>query len=166
MTGENKMPELAEYDDNPFISRLTSILPIDVALRKLTDLPKYEEAERLYPPHLRAHCVQRLTRYFDPLERHLILEFRLSALLRQGYIGRNPRNDDYLRRLHNACERVKDRDLTAFCHPVETTASSFALIGCSGIGKTRGIERILRLYPQTHPSCRTHEFGSSRLAET
>ena len=41
------------------------------------------------------------------------------------------------------------RDLDVTLIPVETTAAGFALIGCSGIGKSRSIDRILRLYPQT-----------------
>ncbi len=31
---------------------------------------------------------------------------------------------------------------------MESTASGFALVGVSGIGKTRSVQRILRLYPQ------------------
>lgn len=142
------LPELPEYRDNPFINRLPPVLSIPDALRNLTQLPLHREEERQYPAHLRCHCLQRLGRYFVPLERHLQLEVRLSALIRQGYVGRNPNTTDYLYRLHNDYERVLKKDLSATIHPVETTASGFALIGCSGIGKTRSVERILHLYPK------------------
>lgn len=142
------LPELPEYRDNPFINRLPSVLSIPEALRNLTQLPLHRDEERQYPAHLRCHCLQRLGRYFVPLERHLQLEVRLSALIRQGYVGRNPNTTDYLYRLHNDYERVLQKDLSAIIHPVETTASGFALIGCSGIGKTRSVERILHLYPK------------------
>lgn len=142
-------PVLPEYRDNPFIACLPAPLSVPDALAKLTDLPPYSEAERQYPAHLRCHCIQRLARYFDPLSRHLSLEQRIGALIRQGYVGRNPNTTDYLHRLHNNYERVRHRDLGAQIHPVETTASGFALIGCSGIGKSRSVDRILRLYPQT-----------------
>lgn len=142
------MPELPEYRDNPFINRLPPVLSIPDALRTLTDLPIHREEERQYPSHLRCHCLQRLLRYFVPLERHLQLEVRLSALIRQGYVGRNPNTTNYLHRLHNDHERVLKNDLSAIIHPVEITASGFALIGCSGIGKTKGVERILQLYPK------------------
>ena len=141
---------LPEYRDNPFINCLPPILPATEALRRLTDLPRFDEAERHYPAHLRAHCVQRLGHYFDPLDRHLLLESRFSMLVRQGYIGRNPTNGDYVRRLQNAHDRLEQHDLDiAVRHTIETTASGFAIVGCSGIGKSRGIERVLKLYPQT-----------------
>lgn len=148
MMQDAELPELPEYRDNPFISRLPPILSVPDALRMLTQLPAHNEAERQYPAHLRSHCVQRLGRCFAPLERHLSLEVRLSALIRQGYVGRNPNTTDYLHRLHNDHERVLKKDLSATLHPVEITASGFALIGCSGIGKTRSVERILHLYPK------------------
>ncbi|MFD1627711.1 hypothetical protein [Azospirillum griseum] len=78
------LPELPEYRDNPFINRLPPVLSIPDALRNLTQLPLHREEERQYPAHLRCHCLQRLGRYFVPLERHLQLEVRLSALIRQG----------------------------------------------------------------------------------
>ena len=142
-------PVLPEYAGNPFIARLPPPLSVQDALTALTDLPGYGTAERHYPAHLRCHCIQRLARYFDPMHRHLALEQRIGALIRQGYIGRNPHTTDFIHRLHNNHERVIRRDLDAALHPVETTASGFALIGCSGIGKSRSIARILRLYPQT-----------------
>ncbi|WP_448208571.1 ATP-binding protein [Azospirillum sp. sgz302134] len=142
------LPELPEYRDNSFINRLPPVMSIAEALRNLTRLPIHSDEERQYPAHLRCHCLQRLGRYFVPLERHLQLEVRLSALIRQGYVGRNPNTTDYLHRLHNDHERVLKKDLSAVIHPVETTASGFALIGCSGIGKSKSVERILQLYPK------------------
>lgn len=140
---------LPEYRDNPFISTLPPILSVADALRQLTELPSFDEGERHYPAHLRAHCVQRLSRYFDPLDRHLTLESRFSMLIRQGYIGRNPATGDYVRRLQNAHDRLEQKDLNVVVrHALEPTANGFAIVGCSGIGKSRGIERILKLYPQ------------------
>ncbi len=145
----DQWPDLPEYRQNPFISRLPPVLAVEDALSALTDLPVYQDEERRYPAHLRSHCILRLGRYFDPMERQLQLESRFAALLRQGYVGRNPNTTDYLHRLQNGYERVVQRDLQASSHPVESTAFGFALIGCSGIGKSRSVERVLRLYPQT-----------------
>lgn len=140
---------LSEYADNPFIARLPPPLSVAEALDALTELPSYDPTERGYAAHLRCHCIQRLARYFDPMNRHLVLEQRIGALIRQGYIGRNPHTTDFIHRLHNNHERMIQRNLDAVLHPVETTASGFALIGVSGIGKSRSIDRILRPYPQT-----------------
>ncbi|WP_448208589.1 ATP-binding protein [Azospirillum sp. sgz302134] len=150
MGGDDEPITLPEYRDNPFINRLPPILSAAEALERLTDLPAFDEAERRYPAHLRAHCVQRLGRYFDPLDRHILLESRFSMLVRQGYLGRNPANGDYVRRLQNSYDRLEQNDLgIAPRHSVEATANGFAIVGCSGIGKSRGIERVLKLYPQT-----------------
>ena len=149
MTRANvEVPDLPEYRDNSFINRLPRILSIPEAVGALTQLPIHSDAERQYPAHIRCHCLRRLGRYFVPLERHLQLESHLSALIRQGYVGRSPATTDYLHRLHNDYARVLSRDLSATIYPVEITASSFALIGCSGIGKTKGVDRILHLYPK------------------
>lgn len=95
------------------------------------------------------HYIQRLARYFDPLTRHLSLEQRIGMLIRQGYVGRNPLTTDYVRRLRNNHERALHRDLERDpLHPVTTTATGFSLIGASGLGKTRSVDSILRLYPQ------------------
>jgi len=142
-------PSLPEYAGNPFIAALPPPLGTSEAFTALMDLPGHDPKERGYPAHLRCHCVQRHMRYFDPLSRHLELESRIGFLIRQGYIGRNPETTDYIQRLRNNHERVLRRDLHVTKHPVETTASGFALIGCSGIGKSRSVDRILRLYPQT-----------------
>ncbi len=142
-------PILPEYAGNPFIAHLPPPMSLQGALAALTDLQAYSPDERHYPAHLRCHCIQRLARYFDPANRHLALEGRIGALIRQGYVGSNPNIADFIHRLHNNRERVIRCDLDAGVYPVETTASGFTLIGCSGIGKSRSIDGILRLYPQT-----------------
>lgn len=143
------MPELPEYRDNPFINRLPAILSPREALLRLNDPPAFDEAERRYLAHVRTHCLLRMGRCFTPLERHLVLENRISALIRQGYVGRNPLTGDFLRHLQNNYERVVQGDIQASRHPTLSTASAFSLIGCSGVGKSTSVERILHLYPQT-----------------
>jgi hypothetical protein len=148
MTTNDDGAGLPEYRSNPLIAKLPPLLPAAEAWRALADPPEFNVRECEFATHIRAHCIQRLGRYFEPLERHLRLEADFAALLRQGYLGRNIRTHDYIRRLQDGHERVAQKDLLAFRHPVRSTASSFALIGCSGIGKSKGIERVLGLYPQ------------------
>ncbi|MDD2869927.1 hypothetical protein [Neomegalonema sp.] len=106
MTDESLLPE---YAANPFIARLPPPLSVEAALAALTDLPSFNAEERLYPAHLRAHCIQRLGQYFEPLIRHLTLEQRIGLLIRQGYLGRNPMTTDYIHRLRNNHERIMQR---------------------------------------------------------
>jgi len=51
-------------------------------------------------------------------------------------------------RLQDGHERILQRSLTAVRHAVRSSASSIALIGCSGVGKSKSIERILERYDQ------------------
>ncbi|TCW31809.1 ATP-binding protein [Gulbenkiania mobilis] len=139
---------LPEYRDNPFIARLPSILSTADSVQALGVPAIHEDAERNYPDHIRAHCLLRLKRFFEPLEQHLALEQHFAMLLRQGYVGRNPANGDYIRHLQNNYERIEQQDLTASRHQVGNTAASFALVGCSGVGKTKSMERVLSLYDQ------------------
>jgi hypothetical protein len=144
----NDLDALPEYRDNPFIARLPPLLSESESWQALADPPIHREEERQYAPHLRAHCILRLTRYFEPLTQHLQLQEAFSTTLRQGYISRNPLTTDYIHRLQDGYDRVVQRDLSAGRHRVRSTATSFALVGCSGVGKSTAIERLLELYPQ------------------
>ncbi|ADL55256.1 ATP-binding protein [Gallionella capsiferriformans] len=143
------IPVLREYQDNPFIAKLPPLLLQREMLMALANHPEFNEKERTYPAQLRKHCIMRLGRYFEPLERQLQLAERFGMLLRQGYVGRNPLTHDYIRHLQNGAERIEANSLhVATLHPVENTAASFALVGCSGIGKSKSIEKVLLQYPQ------------------
>ncbi|MBI5922892.1 MAG: ATP-binding protein [Betaproteobacteria bacterium] len=142
-------PVLDEYANNPFIARLAPLQTRAEILKSLASVPLFAEHERLYPVQLRKHCILRLSRYLEPLERQLQLAERFDMVLRQGYIGRNPLTHDYIRHLQNGHQRIEEKSLhISELLPVENTASSFAIVGCSGMGKSKSIEKILRQY---HP---------------
>jgi len=144
---------LPEYRDNPFINRLPPQMSMRQVLDFLKNPPAFSPEERRYPAHVRLQCLYRLRRCFIPLEHHLRLESAFSALLRQGYVTRNPLTTDYIRRLRNGYERIVAGDLRAGTKPVRSSADGFALLGVSGVGKSTGMVRILDYYPQIieHP---------------
>lgn len=144
---------LPEYENNPFISHLPELQSQRQLQDALAARPPYDANERNYSASLRKHCIMRLGRYFEPLERQIQLAERFGLLLRQGYVGRNPLKHDYISHLQNGVERIEAKSLNVATRlPVENTASSFALTGCSGIGKSKAIEKVLHQYPQ----CITH----------
>lgn len=146
---EKPASSLPEYEGNPFISRLPPLRSQRELLDALAARPQYHAQERAYAANLRKHCIMRLGRYFEPLERQIQLADRFGMLLRQGYIGRNPLTHDYIRHLQNGAQRIEAKSLMiATRQPVENTATSFALAGCSGIGKSKAIEKVLHQYPQ------------------
>lgn len=139
---------IPEYDGNPFIARLPPIKSRKEIFKSLQFKPDYSEEECGYPAHYRKHFVLRLGRFFEPVSRHVELAERLDYILRQGYVGRNPMTHDYIRHLQNDFHRTRQKDIFAEnLLPVENTATSFSVIGCSGVGKSKAIEKILHQYP-------------------
>jgi hypothetical protein len=140
---------LPEYANNPFIDSLPPLLTKLEQLKALEVKPMYDAKERLYPAHLRKHCLLRLGRYFEPLERQLQLAERFGILLRQGYIGRNPNTPSYIHRLQHGVDTINAKSIYIEARqPIANTANSFALVGCSGNGKSTATEQILIQHPQ------------------
>ena len=152
------LPQVVEdYKENPFIEALPPILSLAESVDALTMAPGYNEAERELDAHYRFHCVQRLFRYFQPLDTHLDIEQRISRAIRQGYVSRNPLGSQYVRRIRQCSDATEAQSLEmADFRSVKSTASGFTIIGMSGVGKTTAVERVLSLYPQ----CITHiQYG-------
>lgn len=147
-TNEPQDFQLPEYSGNPFIANLPPILSMAAAVKALNAPPAFHERERSFPDELRVHCIQRLDNYFLPLEQHLKLETALSVLIRRGYLGRNPLDKTYFQRLQDGHDRIVHKDLLLGQQRSPSTASSMALVGCSGMGKSKTVERLLNLYPQ------------------
>lgn len=83
--------QLPEYQDNPLISALPPIPDLQEVVGLLQQLPGFEPQEALLDGRLRAHAIARLLHgFFQPLSHHLELESKISLMIRQGYIGRNP----------------------------------------------------------------------------
>lgn len=134
---------LADYQDNPLIEALPPIYePIDV-VAKIGQFPTFAEQERDLPASLRLHCVMRIADFIQPLTVHLDVEQRISRVIRQGYKGRNPLNPDYKRRLSNAELFINPTNIEGNNTPWSYNASGFTIIGISGIGKTKTVERNL-----------------------
>ena len=141
---------IPEYAQNPFISCLPEIKTRKQIYKTLQFKPEYSDVECGYPSHYRKHFVLRLGRFFEPVSRQLQLAENIDYVIRQGYIGRNPLTHDYIRYLQNDFHRTQLKDIFAKNQlPVENTATSFSIIGCSGVGKSKAIEKILHQYPQT-----------------
>ena len=140
---------LPEYASNPFIAAMPPLMSTRELVKALSSPPHFDAKERSYPATLRKHCVLRLGRMFHPMARQIQLAERIGMLIRQGYIGRNPANNDYIAHLQDGAERIAQGSLTACTskHAV-STAASLALAGCSGAGKSQTVERTLALYPQ------------------
>ena len=155
------------YKGNPLIEALPGILPSDEVEHIFTQRPSYAENEAELPEHDRRHAIARLLYDFsEPFIHHFALEESISGLIRMGYVGRNPAQGDLKKHILNGYERVQSGDLASFrFDDVRSTALSTSLIGCSGIGKTWALNRILATYPQVifHPEYQLNQVVRLKL---
>ncbi|MEK8209535.1 ATP-binding protein [Paenibacillus sp. FSL L8-0696] len=140
--------EIKLYEDNPLIEALPPILSVEDAFEQLTHSVEYNESERELSSHYRYHALMGIARFFQPVRDHLDLQDRFSRLLRQGYVGRNPRSKSHIEVLNAFHKAIREDEKVKIPPDIRSTASSITLVGFSGIGKTTAIERVLSLYPQ------------------
>lgn len=78
-------------------------------------------------------------------------------------MNRNPLQKQHVQVLNELHHQLVERNNLSLPADIRATASSFTLMGFSGIGKSTAIERILSLYPQLiihrDPSIRFKLFG-------
>lgn len=152
---------LPEYEAHPFTRVLPPILSAQEWADQMAQPITFHPNEREYPAKLRKHCVLRLRHFFLPMARQISLAETLDLMLRDGYMGRDPVQRGYALRLAGGVATVMAAsNAPTFVAPFESTAISLAILGVSGAGKTRALERALGYYPQVilHP-----DLGMSQL---
>lgn len=151
---EYKAQELREYESNPFIEALPDLFEDDEVARQFTIYPHVDESERKQRTVVRHHMIKRLKNFVQPLDIHFEIERKLSTIIRQGYLARNPFSYEFFQRLqhlNNVKEEVAGKQvekLDELNQTLRSTAASFSIVGISGIGKTTAIERLLLMYDQ------------------
>lgn len=148
-----------EFQGNPLIEALPPIFSETDTASLITHFPPVNEHERELDRAVRLHCIDRLRTVVQPLPVHLELESSLSSLIRSGYVGRNPLSPTTVRHLHSLSTSRRTSD------GFRSTATTFSLVGLSGIGKSTALESILRLYPQTvlHERYESRQFVQTQI---
>lgn len=161
--------ELEEYSNNPFIEALPNIFTEEDVVDRFTSIPPTSAEDKFKAANIRYHIIKRAKNFVQPLPIHITLERRLSALIRRGYLARNPIDKSFLERLkvlnEIRDEASDDRVINERMTHVRTTADSIAVIGISGIGKTTAIERLLLMYPQIikHEEYQGQHFSRTQI---
>ena len=154
-TAEYIDPGLPEYADNPMIAALPPINSVNDVVEMLDKRPKFNDKEINLKGHVRVHAISRLTRdFFVPQTMHLVLEQKFSQLIRKSYLGRNPKTATFKRKLNQMRSIIQNQDLTSYVHSESNSnASSMAISGISGAGKSTATNKILNSYDKViyHP---------------
>lgn len=164
-----KVQQIEEYSNNPFIEALPPIFTDDDIIERFTLFPQITEEDRVKASNLRYHIIKRTKNFVQPLPVHITLERRLSALIRRGYLARNPLDKTFLERLRILNELrdegANDRVINERMSHIRSTADSLSIIGISGIGKTTAIERLLLMYPQIikHEEYKGENFSRTQI---
>lgn len=142
-----KEEQISGYKHNPYIEALPEIYEIEKVASRISRKPSYDPKERFLPDSHRIHAVWSLSDYVKPLPRHIALESSISICLRQGYKARNPIKAEWKHQMREAFENL-DWTSDEYEPLIRSTATGFAIMGLSGVGKSTAIESVLGLYPQ------------------
>lgn len=165
------VPAVRAYRGNPFIEALPPLLGRDDAKRAMASYPEYEDADRLAPAIDREHMASLLSTVRSPVGVHAELHSRISRLLRNGYLARNP-----MQPFFQANIDAREASLVTSGKGAEIVVSSYALktaavpsatgltfLGMSGLGKSVAIDMCLQLSPQL---LMHSEYNGQRFART
>lgn len=144
---------IAEYKGNPLIEALPPIFSyLEVAEKMARYLP-FDPWERNMESHIRLYFPLRLYHYYQPLEQHIELESKISRMIRQGYLSRNPLTPEFPQYLGTVRKTIRSIGQYELSEDMGNDAHAITIIGVSGIGKSRAMNRILNMYPQViiHP---------------
>lgn len=140
---------LSIYRGNRFIEALPEIADPAEEIRSMQRLVCVNAEDRALPAHLRRHLLDAMPAAFlQPMEQHIELSERVSSMLRNGYLDRNPESTDFLQRLGLALANLKNPRHEPSARWSRVSGRGMAVIGMSGVGKSRAIEAVLDGYPQ------------------
>jgi hypothetical protein len=140
--------QIKEYMGNPLIEALPPVHSLMEAAKLITVMPEFDEKEIEFDEELRIQIIQRLFQFYMPLESHTALERKISAVIRQGYINRNPLTKDNVVFMNNSYRALMEGKIYVSTTNTSKSTQGFTIIGISGTGKSTGIERVLNKYPQ------------------
>ena len=137
--------EISEYEGHPLINALEPINDFKKATKLFRSFPVVPADEVSLKPHIRLHAMMRiLDKFLYPTRDHLRLEYKVSTMLRRGYLARNIADRSY----QDVLNKLDTTNFNANVLNAGSKAFSCSLIGCSGTGKSTAIEKVLGGYEQ------------------
>jgi hypothetical protein len=143
MRAEYRDQVIDDYRGNPTIEALPPIRSSKELAAGLRHRPTYDEADRQLPAAERQHLTEKILSFVQPLSIHIELAHRVSRLLRNGLVARNPVVPRYRTDMEAGLDALARRV------PRRGPRSTGMIVaGISGAGKTTGLAAALDLVPQ------------------
>jgi hypothetical protein len=140
-----------DYEGNLLIEALPQIFTANKVGEMLYSYPVCREKDKDLEPEIRLHLVEQVRNFMLPFTYHIMMEASISRLIRRGYVGRNPLSPYFARQFAIGVKEILNTNLDDDGNNLvgnRSTASSYTVLGISGIGKTTAIEKMLLMYPQ------------------
>lgn len=154
------------FRHNCFIEALPAVLSFEKAASLMQRYPYYNKDERDLTVMQRLLRVQSITNCVVPLPEYLELEQKISRMIRNGYMNRNPLTSEWTKQINSGFPNLDwDREGYEYTPLVRSNAAGFSIIGASGVGKSTMVETILSLYPQVivHTEYNGHQFYHQQI---
>lgn len=150
-------PCIRHYAGNPFIEAMPPLLERPEAIEAMRVLPDIRPEDRQASAMEREHMASFITAIRTPTGLHAESYSRLSRLIRESYLARNPlepffqANIDLREAALTYSVDGKDiviREAYPLAKQAIPTANGMAILGLTGLGKSKLIEMNLKLLPQ------------------
>jgi hypothetical protein len=131
---------------NPYIEALPHVWTTIELMEGMTRLLAFDPKHRRWSREARRVKVNQIgTSFYQPTARDLHLANDMVALIRTGYLNRNPVGPNLTATLKRGIAALAD---PGFAPLPNTTASGMSIIGISGIGKSTSLQIVLDCFPQ------------------
>src|SRR4051812_12440048 len=90
-----KDQSIARYRNNPILGALPVIRSASEVASLLACYPELQPDGSSMPSEVRTHLIMDVLHFFQPLPVHIDLEQRVSRVLRDGYVPRDPRKKEF-----------------------------------------------------------------------
>jgi hypothetical protein len=128
-----------QYLDNPLCEALPPIKTYDEITLAMLREPRFSRTEADQPKEIKQYSLNKLFAYFHPLGEHIELAYSIDKMIREGYVGRNPKD-----KINPILASEKPLD----CDTDYDSVKSGGFVGISGAGKTTSTNRVLKMYDQ------------------
>lgn len=152
--------EIPEYAGNEFIEALGPLRSSKQLAKLMSYHPPYDPSEREQPAHIRKHLMLRLKRFYEPLTDQNAIAQTLAEMIHSGYVHRSPSSPKFQEFLQQSYLMRQQGSVATQVPDVDPMCDSYAIIGVSGVGKSRLTRRGLAQFPKLiwHPKLRMYQI--------